>query len=1014
MNQQNIPRKKMSWLLLLLSMTPILALAQSGQGPAYTHVFSISSESEGEVFLQDPCGSAVDHNGFVYISDHHQHKILKFDRDGALVMQWGVPGTAEGQFDQPGGVAVGSDGNLFVLDIGNYRVQKFTPEGEFILSFGSQGTQNGQFFDPLAIMADHSGNIYVSDGGLGAKIQRFNLLGGFVDKFGTPFLIEGDLSTPKGLAFSADGTILVADSARSAVFEYNLAGTLINSVTLFETDAGSSSFVAPVGITVDRNGRIYVLDRLIGTNRIYYFDRDFLFQGIYFNNGSGSNQLDTPKSITTDTISNRVYVTDAGRGKLLRFTTNLDPVLEVGTNTLSGSRQLSTPGGVGLSGDLIYISDSDNKEIKTYFTTNFRYTGLSYRGPVSGPGALQSPGPLGVTSQGVLFVIDNQTDIKKFRRDGTFENANNASQNQRFNGIHVDPDGNHLITQITPLSNPMAGFREYGPDFSIRNASSTFDFLSPMGITRDKTGFVYVSDTSQNTVRAYNPMNGFGFSKSFEAPKVAPFFFSGPSSLAIDHRGNILIADSGNHRILKYDNNGKFITSFGSYGSMAGQFFHPIDIKADETGQIYVVERGNRRVQVFQTCQIIHTEERTICAGDSTLFEGIYYTTTGQFDRTFISQSGCDSTNRLELTVMDPIQTVMDTTICAGESINFFESTLQITGTYQAILSAQNGCDSVVSLNLTVAENYQIDAEVHICEGESLPFGDQILTQAGQYSNIFTSQQGCDSTVHLNLIISDTIFSQQTDTICIGDTLRIGDQFFTQPTSGRVTFPATAERCDSVVAFTLHVLNTFQTFRQDTICNGDNLRIGDAILNQSGTYEVVFPPTDKRCDSTVVVELTVLDRFISVRNDVICRGDTLKVDDFMFTDSGTYNINFPATSSRCDSSITINLTVLENYYTLRRDTICQGEYVRIDTINFPPNGLRCDSIVELRLTVLDTFQTYRSDTLCAGESLTINDQILVTTGEYVINFPPTQDRCDSVVTVNLTVLPTFQTARFDT
>ncbi len=1011
---------------LAFSIVTTWSFGQTGSAPAFDPIFSISSESEGNVFLDQPQDAAVDKDGNVYLVDQDQNRIIKIDRNGNYLLQWGVPGTGNGAFDSPRSIAVGSDNHIYVLDAGNFRIQKFDTEGTFILAFGSMGTSNGQFLEPLAIAADPNGSVYVSEGNLGARIQRFDLKGGFISKFGTSTTIGGNLTSPTGMAIADNGNLLVADGPQASILEFNTNGELVRMISSYQQEGlPTNPFVNPVDVVVDNNGRIFILDIFDGAHRLISLSKDLIFNAIYFVNGGGAFSFGQPTGLGVDTLGgNRIYLTDAGRGKLIRFTSGLSAITEIGTDELDGLGQLGCPAGVALSSGLIYISDPANEEIKTYRTTDFGFTGISLRGATNGPGQLIDPGPLGVSSMGEVFVIDGRTSVKKFRPDGTFADSTTASINQVFNGIHVDPNGTHLVTRVTQVENELTGFREFESDFSLARASSTFDFLAPYGITRDRNGFVYVTDTTSNSVKVYNPANNYQFRLSFDQPGMAPMSFGKPLSLAIDHRGNILVADTDNHRILKFNSQGEFIAAYGTYGSLPGEFFHPIDIKVDGTGRVFVADKGNRRVQVLRTCQIIDIEERTICAGESTVFEGSTYDQTGQYDRVFVSENGCDSIRRLDLTVLEPIRTEMSTTICAGESISFFGTTLDATGLYQNTLTAENGCDSIITMDLTVADTFRVETTQTICKGDTYFFGNIPIDMAGNYQQTFTSTLGCDSTVLLTLMLADTVETDLTDTICLGDTLQVGDRIFTQSTTDRVIFPATEERCDSVVHVQLTVLDTFRTSRTDTICLGDTLVVGDNELFTSGMHEVVFPPTDTRCDSTVEVHLTVLDTFRTVRFDTICLGETLEIGNFDLSRSDTYELVFPPTDTRCDSTVEVHLTVLDTFRTVRTDTICQGESLVVNgqvfsasgeySVTFPPTDLRCDSTVDISLTVLDTFRTVRTDTICQGDQLVINGQALTSTGVHVVVFPPTDNRCDSTVVVDLTVLPTFRTERFDT
>ncbi len=59
------------------------------------------------------------------------------------------------------------------------------------------------------------------------------------------------------------------------------------------------------------------------------------------------------------------------------------------------------------------------------------------------------------------------------------------------------------------------------------------------------------------------------------------------------------MVDEGNNRIQKFDSNGTFISKWGTPGTSEGQFEEPTGIAVDSLGNVYVVDRGNSRIQVF-------------------------------------------------------------------------------------------------------------------------------------------------------------------------------------------------------------------------------------------------------------------------------------------------------------------------------------------------------------------------------------------------------------------------------
>jgi DNA-binding beta-propeller fold protein YncE len=77
------------------------------------------------------------------------------------------------------------------------------------------------------------------------------------------------------------------------------------------------------------------------------------------------------------------------------------------------------------------------------------------------------------------------------------------------------------------------------------------------------------------------------------------FPLNNPRGIATDATGNIYVADSGNHRIQKFDSNGNYLSQFGQRGSSYGDFEGPRGIAIDAAGNIYVVDAGNYRIQIF-------------------------------------------------------------------------------------------------------------------------------------------------------------------------------------------------------------------------------------------------------------------------------------------------------------------------------------------------------------------------------------------------------------------------------
>ncbi|MEW6601223.1 MAG: NHL repeat-containing protein, partial [Nitrospirota bacterium] len=75
--------------------------------------------------------------------------------------------------------------------------------------------------------------------------------------------------------------------------------------------------------------------------------------------------------------------------------------------------------------------------------------------------------------------------------------------------------------------------------------------------------------------------------------------FSQPSDIAVSKDGHIYVMDGVNNMIKVFNRDGKFVFSFGSKGSLTGQFLFPLGLDIGSSGKVYVADSGNHRIQIF-------------------------------------------------------------------------------------------------------------------------------------------------------------------------------------------------------------------------------------------------------------------------------------------------------------------------------------------------------------------------------------------------------------------------------
>ncbi len=125
----------------------------------------------------------------------------------------------------------------------------------------------------------------------------------------------------------------------------------------------------------------------------------------------------------------------------------------------------------------------------------------------------------------------------------------------------------------------------------------------------DSQDNVWAVDEGTNMVIKFNPEGRVvmllgrrpePLAELLATPPPEPYTFSRPTDVAWDAAGNIFVADGyGNSRVVKYDRNGRFLAAVGARGSQPGQLNTPHTIATDAKGNVYVGDRGNSRIQVF-------------------------------------------------------------------------------------------------------------------------------------------------------------------------------------------------------------------------------------------------------------------------------------------------------------------------------------------------------------------------------------------------------------------------------
>ena len=199
------------------------------------------------------------------------------------------------------------------------------------------------------------------------------------------------------------------------------------------------------------------------------------------------------------------------------------------------------------------------------------------------------------------------------------------------------------------------------------------------------------------------------------------------------------------------------------------------------------------------------------------------YTSSGVYTQTLTNAAGCDSTLTINLTINNATSNSISQTACDSYTLN--AQTYTTTGTYTQTLTNAGGCDSTLTINLTINNATSNSMSATACDSYTL--NSQTYTTTGTYTQTLTNASGCDSTLNINLTINDATSNSMSATACYSYTLN--SQTYT--TSGVYTQTLANEvGCDSVLTLNITIntspvvtLDFGNGFGLDYICGDHTL-----------------------------------------------------------------------------------------------------------------------------------------------------------------------------------------------
>jgi phosphodiesterase/alkaline phosphatase D-like protein len=604
-----------------------------GGGYDYLAIDNSGGPSKGRLYV-------VSTNGLLQAFDFEGNPVA-FTGSASYINGSEINGTPAGAFSRPWNVATDSSGNIYVLDQSKKLIDEFAPSGLFIQSFDGTGAPGGFSSNLTGVAVDPTNeDLLVADSG-NHVVDEFESGGAFVQQLvGTGPGQETPFGTLNGgLAVNSSGYVYVAEGSTGVdIFSPN---AILPKVT-YGTVTNQTQTSGTLNASVDLNEGPEVTS-------------------CFFQYGSTTAYGSTAPCSPSTPYTEATAVSSTISGLTTETPYHYRIVLTTANGTKKGTDQVYLPHAVaGLTTTpasnvarntttLNGIYNGDGEDTHYYFEwgTSESYghaTPIEDAGTASGT-QNESFGLTGLTVETVYhyrFVGENAAGTS-YGTDQSFETQ------AAVVGLATEPASQITATKAT-LNGAYTGIgedvhyyfewgtdTEYGHTTAIPPGTDDGTQTGAQGLIFTLTGLgidtiyhyrVVASDAAGTTVgadKSFRTLGQYQYLSTLGAAGPGDGQFNHPKDLAVNaSNGDIYVADTGNHRVVKLNSSGNFLAAWGwgvtdgsaarevctsgcqagIPGSGSGQFSTPEFIEVDNSagpshGDVYVADEGDGVVQKF-------------------------------------------------------------------------------------------------------------------------------------------------------------------------------------------------------------------------------------------------------------------------------------------------------------------------------------------------------------------------------------------------------------------------------
>ncbi|HTZ62759.1 MAG TPA: 6-bladed beta-propeller [Solirubrobacteraceae bacterium] len=468
--------------------------------------------------------------------------------------------------------------------------------------FGSEGTGPGQFAYPGGVAIEPNGDLWVSDGYNG-RLEEFNKEGAYLRQVGSQGDGAGQFDYPTGLAVDSQGNLWVADTDNERVVELNDEGEYLKTIG---DESGAGKLVRPDGVALDGEGDVWVTDYAQEGLRVFNNEGHYL--KTVGAKGAGAGELVEPVSIAI--AARHVWVADFAQDTVTEFDEQGEFLRQVGSEG-SGDGQFELPAGIAVANGHVWVGDVLNDRVEEFNEQGTYLSQFGVSGSEAGQLSLSAPLGLAVDEEEGVWVTDTNNDRLERWASGVAQPPADTMA-PSITGPVIEGQTLSAHRGVWAGTPPFAYSYQWqscdgsgGDCTNITGAASSTYALRRGDVGRTVRVAVTATNAAGSSMAVSEATTvvtvGVVYTSEIGARGSEDGQFDTPTGVAVGTTGDIFVLDEGNDRIEKFSPDGEYLTQFGFEGTRgkADELYEPGGLAIGPKGDVWVTDTGNERVVEF-------------------------------------------------------------------------------------------------------------------------------------------------------------------------------------------------------------------------------------------------------------------------------------------------------------------------------------------------------------------------------------------------------------------------------